>query len=62
MNEEAEDETCISSLSNSNSSNGEEFNSCGNSSGNDSSSSESDENYFLSDSEGHCANLFTKSI
>ena len=62
VNEEAEDETCISPLSNSSSSNGEEFNSCDNSSGNDTSSSESDENYFLSDSEGHCAYLFTKSI
>ena len=62
VNEEAEDETCISLLSNSSSSNGEEFNSCDNLSGNDSSSSESDENYFLSDSEGHCKNFFTKSI
>lgn len=62
VNEEAEDETCISPLSNSSSSNGEEFNSCDNSSGNDSSSSESDENYFLSDSEGHRANLFTKDL
>ena len=59
VNEEAEDETCISLLSKSSSSNGEEFNSCDNLSGNDSSSSESDENYFLSDSEGHCANFFT---
>ena len=54
VNEEAERETCISSLSNSRSSRGEEPNLGGNLSGNDSSSSESDENSFLSDSEGHC--------
>ena len=46
VNEEAECETCISSLSNCRSSSGEELNLGGNLSGNDSSSSESDENSF----------------
>ena len=46
VNEEAECETCISSLRNSRSSSGEELNLGGNLSGNDSSSSESDENSF----------------
>ena len=54
LNEEAECETCMSSLSNSRSSSGEELNLGGNLSGNDSSSSESDESSFLSNSEGHC--------
>lgn len=54
VNEEAVCETCISSLSNSRSSRGEELNLSGNLSGNDSSSSESDENFILSDSEGYC--------
>ena len=54
VNEEAMCETCISSLSNSRSSSGEELNLGGNLSGNDISSSESDENFILSDSEGYC--------
>ena len=54
VNEEAMCETCISSRSNSRSSSGEELNLGGNLSGNDISSSESDENFILSDSEGYC--------
>ena len=53
VNEEAGCETCISSLSSSRSSRGEELNLGGNLSGNDSRSSES-ENFILSDSEGYC--------
>ena len=54
VNGEAECETCISSLSNSCSSSGEELNLGCNLSGDDSSSSESDDNSLLSDSEGYC--------
>lgn len=54
VNEEAICGTYISSLSNSRSSSGEELNLGGNLSGNDISSSESDENFILSDSEGYC--------
>ena len=62
VNKEAEDQTCAYLLSNSSSSNGEELDSCDDSSWNDSSSDETDKDSFLSDDGIDCANVFTKSI
>lgn len=62
MNEETEDQTRAYLLSNSSGSNGEELDSCDDSSRNDSSSDDSDKDSFISDNGSDLANVFTKSI
>ena len=62
MNEETEDQTRSYLLSNSSGSNGEELDSCNDSSRNDSSSDDSDKDPFISDDGSDCANVFMKSI
>ena len=62
VNEEAEDQTRAYLLSNSSGSNGEELDSCDESSGNDSSSDESDKDCFLPEDGSERANVFSKSI
>ena len=62
VNEETEDQTRAYLLSNSSGSNGEELDSCDDSSRNDSSSDDSDKDSFISDDGSDRANVFTKSI
>ena len=62
MNEETEDQTRAYLLSNSSGSNGEELDSCNDSSRNDSSSDDSDKDPFISDDGSDCANVFMKTI